>query len=443
MQTNLTTGNVLTTLLRFSLPYLLSCFLQTFYGMADLLIAGQFNGAATISAVSIGSQLMHMLTVILVGLAMGSTVTISRAIGAQKPEEVSHSIGNTITLFLIVSLLLTGLLEFLTTPILTLISTPPEAMQEARAYLMICFAGIPFITAYNVISSIFRGIGDSKSPMYFVAIAGVLNIILDYIFIGPMAMGAAGAALATVISQTCSVLFALAALKRLNLGIHITARDLAFTRGTLEDILRVGIPTACQDGLIQVSFMVITAIANRRGVIVAASVGIVEKIITFLFLVPSAMLSSVSAITAQNAGAGRHDRGEQTLRYAVTVGVTFGLTVAVICQFFAVPMVSLFSGETEVIRLGSEYLRTYVFDCVFAAIHFCFTGYFCAYGKAEYSFLHNVLSIILVRIPGAYLASALFPDTLYPMGLAPALGSVLSAIICAIIYTTRHKKWQQ
>jgi putative MATE family efflux protein len=443
MQTNLTTGNVFKILLRFSLPYLLSCFLQTFYGMADLLIAGQFNGAATISAVSIGSQLMHMLTVILVGLAMGSTVTISRAIGAKHSEEVSRSIGNTITLFLVVSLILTGILELMTGPILTLISTPPEAVNEAKAYLMICFAGIPFITAYNVISSIFRGIGDSKSPMYFVAIAGVLNIILDYIFIGPFAMGAAGAALATVISQTCSVLFALAALKRLKLGIRLSIKDFTLSKATLEAILRVGIPTACQDGLIQVSFMVITAIANRRGVIVAASVGIVEKIITFLFLVPSAMLSSVSAITAQNAGAGHHERGEQTLRYAVMIGVTFGMAVAFICQFFAVPMVSLFSGETEVVRLGSEYLRTYVFDCVFAAIHFCFTGYFCAYGKAEFSFLHNVLSIILVRIPGAYLASVLFPATLYPMGLAPALGSLLSAGICAVIYTTQHKKWQQ
>lgn len=442
MKNDLTNDSVLKTLIRFSLPYLLSCFLQTFYGMADLFITGQYNGANSISAVSIGSQLMHMLTVILVGLAMGSTVAISHAIGAKRQKDVSQSIGNTVTLFLLVSIVLTMLLELLNGHILRLISTPPEAMSEAQAYLVICFAGIPFITAYNVISSIFRGIGDSKSPMYFVAVAGILNIILDYLLIGPMSMGAAGAALATVISQTCSVVFALLALKRLKLGIHVTAKDLLIQKDTLLSILRVGIPTACQDGLIQVSFMVITAIANQRGVIVAASVGIVEKIITFLFLVPSAMLSSVSAIAAQNAGAGRHDRAEQTLRYAIITGVSFGLIVSLICQFLAVPIVQLFSADPDVIRLGSEYLHTYVFDCVFAAIHFCFTGYFCAYGKAGYSFLHNVASIILIRIPGAYFASVLFPATLYPMGLAPALGSLLSAIICAFIYASQRKKWQ-
>ncbi len=443
MQRDLTKGSVFKNLIMFSLPYLLSCFLQTFYGMADLFIIGQFNGAEAISAVSIGSQVMHMLTVILVGLAMGTTVTISRAVGAKKPGEAARCIGNTVSLFLMVSLCLTVALECLVMGILTVISTPPEAMAEARAYLVICFAGVPFITAYNVTSSIFRGMGDSRSPMYFVAAAGVLNIVLDYVFIGSMGMGAAGAALATVLSQTASVLLALCALGRINLGLHVGRGDFRFRQETLASILGIGLPTACQDGLIQVSFLVITAIANRRGVIVAASVGIVEKIITFLFLVPSAMLSSVSAIAAQNAGAGLHGRSDRTLGCAIVVGVAFGAAAAGICQFMAVPFVAMFSSEHEVIAMGSQYLRAYVFDCMFAAIHFCFSGYFCAYGKAGFSFLHNILSILLVRIPGAYLASVLFPLTLYPMGLAPAMGSLLSAVICAGIYFTYHERWRK
>lgn len=442
MQTELTSGNVLKILVRFSLPYLLSCFLQTFYGMADLFITGQFNGAAAISAVSIGSQIMHMLTVILMGLAMGGTVIISRAVGTRQKEACARGIGNTVSLFLVVSAVLTVVLECLITGILQAVSTPPEAMAQARIYLVICFAGVPFITAYNIISSIFRGLGDSKSPMYFVAVAGVLNMALDYIFIGPMGMGAAGAALATVAAQAVSVAVALIALKYRKLGISLRRQDFHFHGETLRAILSIGIPTACQDGFIQVSFLVITAIANSRGVIVAASVGIVEKIITFLFLVPSAMLSSVSAIAAQNAGAGYHERSDKTLGYAVAIGVVFGAVVAGICQVAGGPILSLFTDEEQVIIMGEQYLRAYVFDCMFAAVHFCFSGYFCAYGKAGFSFLHNLLSILLVRIPGAYLASVYFPDTLYPMGLAPAMGSLLSAVVCVGIFLKFHKKWQ-
>ncbi len=435
MQKNLTKGNMFYNLLCFSLPYLLSCFLQTFYGLTDLFITGQFNGAATISAVSIGSQVTHMLTVILVGLAMGTTVTISRAIGSENHDLAAKGIGNTVSLFALVSVFLTVLLVLSVNGIISVISTPQEAVAETRSYLLICFIGVPFITAYNIISSIFRGLGDSKSPMYFVAIAGVINIFLDYLFIGPLGMGAAGAALATIIAQAMSVLFALFALRRTNLGIVVHRQDFHFRRSVLSSILKTGIPIAFQDGFIQVSFLVITAIANRRGVVVAASVGIVEKIICFLFLVPSSMLSSVSAIAAQNAGAGQHEQGVKVLRYGIGIGVSFGLFAALICNLWAEPILGLFvRDDAAVIRMGSQYLRAYVFDCVFAAIHFCFSGYFCAYGKAFLSFIHNLCSILLIRIPGAYLASVYFPDTLYPMGWAPPLGSLLSALICVVMF---------
>lgn len=435
MAKNLTGENVFRILIKFSLPYLLSCFLQTFYGLADLFIIGQFNDSASISAVSIGSQVMHMLTVIIAGLAMGSTVCISRAVGAGDDKSVSKNIGNTVSVFLLFSLFATFLLILCTDPILSVISTPVEARAETRNYLLICFAGVPFITAYNVVSSIFRGIGDTKSPMYFVFAAGVINILLDYILIGPLHMGAAGAALATVTSQGISVLLALIAMKRKNRGISLSKNDFIFENNTLLHMLKVGIPIAFQDGLIQVSFLVITAIANQRGVTIAASVGIVEKIICFVFLVPSAMLSSVSAIAAQNAGAGKHAQGIKALKYGIIICLTFGMTVSVICQFVSEPFVALFAGgDKEIIRLGGQYLRSYIFDCAIAGVHFCFSGYFCAYGKAFFSFIHNLISIIALRIPGAYLAALYFPESLYPMGMAAPLGSLLSAIICLILF---------
>lgn len=447
MENKLTSGNIWKNIAVFSLPYLLSYFLQTLYGMADLFIIGQFEGVSGTTAVSVGSQVMHMLTVMIVGLAMGSTVSIGQAVGAGDRKSVASCIGNTVTLFLGMSVVLTAVLLLLVNPIVSVISTPKEAVPGTVAYLTICFLGIPFITAYNIISSIFRGMGDSKSPMYFIAVACAANIGLDYLFMGGFHMGPAGAALGTTLSQAVSVAVALAVIAKKKGGIAVGLQDLAPRSFVMGKLLKIGVPIALQDGFIQISFLVITVIANRRGLNDAAAVGIVEKIISFLFLIPSSMLSAVSALGAQNIGAGRTERARQTLRYAVIIAACFGLCVGVLAQFASEPVVGLFTDPSkaegaQVVRLGGQYLRGYVWDCLFAGIHFSFSGYFCACGKSGLSFLHNGIAILLVRLPGAYLASALFPSTLFPMGLATAAGSLLSVIVCAIAFwlLSRNKK---
>ena len=439
LEKNLTNGSVLKNIAYFSLPYLLSYFLQTLYGLADLFIIGQFEGVASTTAVSIGSQVMHMLTVMIVGLAMGSTVCIGQAVGAGDKKRASAAIGNTVTLFMLLSVVITALLLALVRPIVSVMSTPAEAAEGTRAYLTICFIGIPFITAYNIISSIFRGLGDSKSPMIFIAVACAANIALDYIFIGIMGLGPAGAALGTTLSQAISVVFSLTVILRKKSGISLERRDLHPQRDTMGQLLRIGVPVAAQDGLIQIAFIVITVIANRRGLDAAAAVGIVEKIISFVFLVPSSMLSTVSALCAQNIGAGKQARAEQTLRYAIIIAVSFGIIIALLTQFISEQAVGLFTPDTVVIMLGGQYLRGYIWDALFAGIHFCFSGYFCACGRSEISFIHNISAIALVRIPGVYLTSKLFPDTLFPMGLATAAGSLLSVIICVIAFALLKK----
>ena len=332
MQKDLTKGNLFGKMMQFAVPYLVACFLQTFYGMADLFITGQFNGAAAVSAVAVGSQVMHMLTVVIVGLAMGTTVCISRSVGAGSKKQAAGFIGNSAVLFSIFAAVLTVVLLLCTGFILKLLAVPAEAMVQARRYLIICFIGVPFITAYNVVSSIFRGLGDTKSPMMFVAVAGLINVGFDYILIGPMGMGAVGAAIATVGSQAFSVVIALLFLLSGRDEMGVTRKDFVPDGQYMGQLLGIGVPVAFQEGLIQVSFLVITAIANSRGVNVAAAVGIVEKIISFLFLVPSSMLSTVSAVTAQNAGAGLHERGRRALRYGITVCVSVGLVIFVICS---------------------------------------------------------------------------------------------------------------
>lgn len=440
MEKNLTTGSVFGNLVYFSLPYFLSYFLQTLYGMADLFIIGQFHGADSITAVSVGSQVMHMLTVIIVGLAMGSTVTIGRAVGAKHLEKASAAIGNTITLFLGVSAVFTIVLLCFVKPLVSLMSTPPEAVEGTVTYLTICFIGIPFITAYNIISSIFRGLGDSKSPMYFIAAACAANILLDYLFIGVFGMGAAGAALGTTTAQTFSVILALIVILRQKHGVKLSKQHLKPYPGTMGQILKIGVPVALQDGFIQIAFIVITVIANRRGLNDAAAVGIVEKVIGVVFLVPSTMLSAVSALSAQNIGAGKHDRASLTLRYAVIFAVIYGFVISVAVQFTAASVVGMFTEDGIVILMGEQYLKAYIWDCMFAGIHFAFSGYFCACGMSGISFLHNVLSIVLVRIPGAFLASKYFADTLFPMGLAAPGGSLLSVLVCLTAFIWLRKR---
>lgn len=476
-QHNLAKGDLFHNMILFSLPYLLSYFLQTLYGLADLLIAGHFNGADVISAVSIGSQVMHMVTVMIVGLAMGTTVMIGRFVGAEDDDGIRRAIGNTVSLFTMIAAAATLALLGLTQPIVHLLSTPPEAVPGALAYLRICFAGIPFIVAYNILSSIFRGMGDSRSPMLFIAVACALNILLDLLFMGPMQLGAAGAALATVVAQAASVAFALVGIRKTSMNRqrrgtadvrnasmdtsgeksnrtqghsseegrssskHARADRIAWwDPAMLHQILSIGLPIACQDGFIQISFLIITVIANRRGVDISAAVGIVEKTISFLFLVPSSMLSTVSTIAAQSIGAGDPARARQTLSYGVGIASGIGLVFAILFQFISAPFFTLFTKDPVVQALAVQYMCTYVFDCVVAGIHFPFSGFFSASDLSILSFIHNLCSVILARIPGAWLATKLFPDSLYAMGLAAPAGSLLSALICIGFYIALRKK---
>ncbi len=441
MTKDLTQGNLIKNIFVFSLPFLFSYFLQTLYGMADLFIVGQYNGASSISGVSIGSQIMHMLTVMLVGICMGTIVMIGRNVGSHNEKGISKTIGNSITLFAILSIILVFLLLLLLNPIVSLMQTPLEAIDETKKYLLICFIGIPFIVAYNVISSIFRGLGDSKTPMYFIIIACIANIALDYLFIGYFDLHASGAAYGTVIAQAVSVVCSLISIRKRKL-IQIKKEDLKLEKEFFQPILKTGIPVSLQDGLIQISFLIITMIANRRGVEVSAAVGIVEKIISFLFLVPSSMLSTVSTIASQAIGANKKELASKVTFICIGIAFTFGIIVGISFQFIAENVISLFTTETNVITLGASYIHSYVFDCAIAGIHFCFSGFYVASGYSKISFIQNILSIILVRVPGAYLASIYFPDSLFPMGLAAPLGGVLQVLICGMFFIYLRKQYR-
>lgn len=431
---DLTHGSIFGNIMSFSLPYMLAYFLQILYGLADLYVIGQYCDVDSTTAVSNGAQVMYMVTVVLIGLAMGTTVLTARAVGAKDNPRARAIVGNTITMFAVIAAVLMVVLLCLRGWIVGVMDTPTEAVSGMEHYLTVCFIGIPFIIAYNIIASIFRGLGDSKSPMYFVAVACVVNITLDYLFIGFFGLGAMGAALGTTLSQMISVLFAIVAIRRHRGVLDISRSDLRPRSDVIKNILKVGLPIAMQDGFIQISFLAITVIANQRGLIDAAAVGIVEKFIGLVFIVPSAMISTVSAISAQNIGAENMERAKRTMHTAMMITTGYGVVVAVVLQLVPQLAVGIFTDNPQVLAQGADYLRGYVWDCIFAGMHFCFSGFFTACGYSIISFVHNSISIVCARIPLAWLSSTFYPDTLYPMGLSTCAGSVLSCLICVGAY---------
>lgn len=430
MQRDLTTGNLGKSIAVFSWPFFLSYFLQALYGLADMFFIGMFNGPDVITAVSVGSQLLHMATVMTVGFCVAVTVLIGRAFGAGDRGKIPKIIGNSISLLGISGVVVTVILLLLRGSLIRVMKTPAVSQEQAVTYVTIVFAGVIFVIAYNLIAAIFRGFGDSKTPLYFVAAAAVVNIVLDYVFIGPLHMRAAGAALGTIIAQAVSVILSIIAIRRRNLIGRIRLSDLKFVSEIQRPLVKVGLPVMLQEGFIQISFIFITVIANTRGVEIAAAVGIVEKILGFLFLVPSTMNSTTAAVAAQNIGASRLDRAKKAMWICMGINTAICAVLVLFCNLFPNSIVGWFTSDPTVINYGAQYFRPYSTDCLIAGVHFCFGGYFTARGRSYISFLHNAIAIVTLRVPGAWFASIHWPTTLFPMGCCAPLASLLSDFIC-------------
>lgn len=437
---DLTQGNYKKKLLKFSLPYLGAYFLQAFYGAADLFVVGKFNGTSAISAVTIGSQLMLIITGFIVGCAMGCTVLLGHNLGANDKKAAAKTLGNTILFFLFIAALLTPLMIFLTPNLISLLQTPAEAVQEAVQYTLICSIGIPFITAFNVIAAVFRGMGDSKTPLKIVAVACVINIFGDFLFTGFLGMDTVGVAIATSSAQLISSIFGILLLTKRKLPFSFEKKDLHVDFYFIRKISSIGFPVAAQDTLINISFILLTVIANSRGLVASSAVGVVEKVVSFIFMVPSSMLSSISALTAQNRGAGKPERAVKTLRFGIFLTAVFGFVMLILAWILPQYFNGIFTSDPDVLLQANQYLKTYAIDFVLVAFTFCINGYLCGCEKSLVTFMHNVLSIFLVRIPVAWLLSNHFPDSLEPMGLASPLGSLLSILILTLYFLVSRRK---
>ncbi|MDD7282031.1 MAG: MATE family efflux transporter [Erysipelotrichaceae bacterium] len=433
-----TEGKIVKPLITFALPVLLALFLQSLYGAVDLLIVGQFGSSADVSAVATGSQMMHMITCVITGLAMGSTILLGQFIGSKQDKEASRTIGATIVLFVIVAIIITILMMILSAPFTSIMNAPIEAFDKTVSYVRICSAGTLFIVAYNVIGSIFRGIGDSKTPMITVAIACICNIVLDLVFVGYFKWNTAGAALATILAQAISVVISLFLIKNKKLPFSFNMKDIGFHSSLIKRILYLGFPIALQDGLVNVSFLAIGSIVNSLGLIASAGVGVAEKICGFIMLVPSSFGQSLSAFVAQNIGAGKNDRARKSMHYGMAISFGVGIVISYFSFFHGNLLAGIFSNDSQVILAAAQYLKGYAIDTLFVAFLFCFTGYFNGCGKTTFVMIQGIIGAFLVRIPVSFIMSR-FTSNLFLIGLATPCSTIIQILLC-FIYYQKHKK---
>ena len=316
--------------------------------------------------------------------------------------------------------------------------TPTEAMSDTKSYILVCSTGILFIIGYNVVCGILRGLGDSKTPLYFIALACIINIVLDFILVGYFHLGATGAAIATVTAQGVSFATALCFLHRKGFHFEFTRRDIRLNGVLSKRILALGAPIALQDALINVSFLIITVIVNQMGVIASASLGVVEKIIVFAMLPPMAISSAVATMTAQNYGAGLIRRMNQCLLSGIGLALIFGVTVCLYSQFLPETLTAFFSKDPAVISMAAEYLKGYSIDCVIVSFVFCINSYFSGQGNSLFPMIHSLIATFLFRIPLSYWFSQIDSSSLFIMGFAPPLSTIVSLLIC--IWYLRYTK---
>lgn len=435
---NLTQGSVPKVLLQFAVPFLVANILQALYGGADLFVVGQYDDSAGVAAVAIGSQVMQTITGIILGITTGTTVLIAIATGAKDNRKVASTIGASIWLFSITGIILTLLMILFHSQIAEWMHTPTEAMSDTKSYILVCSAGILFIIGYNVVCGILRGLGDSKTPLYFIALACMINIVLDFILVGYYHLGATGAAITTVTAQGVSFAAALCFLHRKGFHFEFTRRDIRLNGVLSKRILTLGAPIALQDALINVSFLIITVIVNQMGVIASASLGVVEKIIVFAMLPPMAISSAVATMTAQNYGAGLIRRMNQCLLSGIGLALIFGVTVCLYSQFLPDTLTAFFSKDPAVISMAAEYLKGYSIDCVIVSFVFCINSYFSGQGNSLFPMIHSLIATFLFRIPLSYWFSQIDSSSLFIMGFAPPLSTIVSLLIC--IWYLRYTK---
>ncbi|MBQ8826859.1 MAG: MATE family efflux transporter [Oscillospiraceae bacterium] len=434
-----TQGSITVKLVRFMMPILFALILQAMYGAVDILIVGKFGTASGISAVSTGSNIINMVTFTIAGLSMGVTVLIGRYLGEKRPEKISGLIGGAICFFTLLSVLLAVVMLVFAPQLSRIMQAPEEAFDLTVQYVRICGGGILFIIVYNLISGIFRGLGNSNMPLVFVAIACVVNIILDLLFVAVFKWNVAGAALATVIAQAVSVVLSLIIIRRQKLPFSFKREDIKLN-GFIAKFLRVGSPIAFQELMTQVSFLALCAFINRLGLDASSGYGVANKVTSFVMLVPGALMQSMAAFGAQNVGAGLEKRSRKTMLCGMGIGAAIGVPVAILVFFRGDLVSQIFADDAAVIAKSAEYLAGFAIEAVVTSILFSFIGYFNGHNQTLFVMIQGLAQTLLVRLPMSWFMSIQPDANLTMIGLAAPAATVFGIILNLVYYTVYTKK---
>lgn len=438
-----TNGRIAGPLLKFVAPVLFALFLQAMYGAVDLMIVGKFAESADVSAVATGSHIMMTITNLISSLSMGMTVLIGERIGQRKPEAAGRIVGSGIFLFLLIGTVITVLTAIFAPQLAAVMQAPEDAFTRTTDYIRICGIGAIIIITYNLIGSIFRGIGDSNTPFTTVMIACICNILGDLLLVAGFHLGTRGAAIATVFAQLISVVISLILIKRKQLPFHFSRKAVRWDPYCVKKILYVGSPIALQDLLVGISFLVILGIVNSLGLIYSAGVGVAEKVCGFIMLVPSAFMQSMSAFVAQNRGAGKNDRAVKGLWIAVAISTAFGVMMFFLSFFHGDLLSGIFSNDPSVIDASWQYLKAYAIDCLLTCFLFCFIGFFNGMEYTRFVMIQGIAGAFLVRVPVSFYMSRQTPVSLFHIGLATPCSSILQIIMCFICFVMWKKKQSQ
>lgn len=430
---NFTEGNILKKLSLFMLPVLGALILQAAYGAVDLLVVGRFGSTAGLSAVSTGSQLMNLVTFMVTQLAMGATVLIARYLGEKKPERIGAVLGGATVVFAILATVLFVLLVFFAHPIAVLMQAPSEALGLTTRYVRICGMGIFFIVAYNMLAAIFRGLGDSKSPLLFVLVACLINIAGDLLFVAGFKMDAAGAAIATIMAQAVSVVLAIVILLKKDLPFTLKKSDFRLNP-QCRKFLQVGLPLALQEVLTQASFLALCAFVNRLGLTASSGYGVASKIVSFAMLIPSALMQSMASFVAQNVGASKPKRAKQAMFTGMGIGLVFGCAVFALVMLKGDVLAGIFSTDAEVVQKGFEYLKGFAPETILTAILFSMLGYFNGNNKTVFVMIQGLVQTLLVRLPMSYLMSIQPNASLTKIGLAAPVSTLVGVLLNTAFY---------
>ncbi len=435
-----TSGSIFMPLLRFSLPILAALILQTAYGAVDLWMVSTYATAADVSAVSTGSQLLNTITQILVGLTTGTTVLLGQTLGQRKSEEAGTVIGGSIALFGVLAAGLTLFTVCGANMMSVITQVPAEAFVPTVVYIRTCGVGLVFITAYNVFGSIFRGIGDSETPLLTVFIACIVNIVGDYVLVAVLGLGAFGAAIATMAAQGISVLVSLSVVRRGGLPFSFSGKDIILRSRRVVQVLRMGAPVALQSGLVSISFLVVMSIINSLGLVFSAGMGVAEKLCGFIMLVPTAFSQSVTTFVAQNMGAGRLDRARRGLGQGILASLCFGIVIGCLAFFRGDLLAMLFNKNPEIVAAAADYLKAYAIDTLLTSFLFPFTGYFSGMGKTGFVMVQGLIGAFCIRIPVSFLMSKIAPVSLFRIGLATPSSTLVQIILCSLYFFWLEKR---